>query len=174
MDPFVGEIRLFAGNYAPRDWAFCEGQLLAISQNTALFSILGTTYGGDGKTTFALPDLRGRTSMHQGQGTGLTPRVLGAAGGETTVTLNQAEIPSHNHSANSNSTSNQQDTIGAVWASVPSGKGSQPAYTDLSPNTTMNPQALQPTGGNVGHNNMQPYVGLNFIIALYGIYPAHS
>ncbi|WLR52039.1 tail fiber protein [Bacillus tianshenii] len=170
MDQFIGEIRPFAGNFAPRDWAFCNGQLMSISQNTALFSIIGTAYGGDGITNFALPDLRGRAPMHSGTGSGLTPRVIGEEGGTTTVTLIESEMPNHNHLPNCKSVASDATPINNIWASVPSGKGSKPIYT-ASANTTMNPQALQPSGGNQSHNNMQPYLGLNFIIALDGDYP---
>lgn len=173
MDSYIGEIRIFGGNFAPRDWAFCNGQLLPISQNTALFSILGTTYGGDGISNFALPDLRGRAPIHQGNGPGLTPRSLGEVGGASSVTLIESEMPNHNHAPRSQSTANKTSPIGNVWANT-DGRGSPFVYSDSQPNTQMNPQAIQPTGGSQAHNNMQPYLGLNFIISLTGTYPPHS
>jgi len=169
MDQFVGEIRLFAGNFAPKDWAFCNGQLLPISQNTALFSILGTMYGGDGKTTFALPNLQGTAPMGQGQGPGLTNRVQGSKVGTSTVTLLTNQIPAHTHTPNaSTAIANLPDPTNNVWGSeLPSG---QKPYAATA-NTPMNPLALSVTGGTQPHNNTQPYLALNFIIALYGIFP---
>lgn len=170
MDPFIGEIRIFAGDYAPYGWALCNGQIMQIVQNTALFSLLGVTYGGDGKTTFALPDLRDRAPMHWGNGPGLTPRRQGQPGGSTTVTLTQTQMPAHTHVPQCNSGAGAQSTApGNVWGAAARGKNS--AYTDAPPDTQMNLQALQPTGGAQAHNNMQPYLGLTFIIATQGIFP---
>lgn len=173
-DQFIGEIRIFAGNFAPKGWAFCDGSLIPISRNTALFSLLGVTYGGDGKTNFALPDLRGRAPMHQGTGPGLTQRILGDAGGASSATLSSTQMPVHTHQAGCVTTqSNQTDPSNAVWAAnIAGGKGGGNA-TGYQPvaNATMNPGALAPSGGGQPHNNMQPYVGINFIIALQGVFP---
>lgn len=171
MEPFIGEIRLFAGNFPPKDWALCDGQLLSIAQYTALFSILRTNYGGDGKSTFGLPNLQGRVAIHQGQGPGLTARTLGERGGEAEVTLNEPQLPSHTHAAHCASSTSQASPEGAVWANS-TGRGVRP-YAP-TPNSTMNPAALRPVGGGAPHNNLQPYVGLNYIIALNGVYPNRS
>lgn len=169
MDPFVAEVRIFAGNFAPKGWATCDGQLLPISQNTALFSLLGTTYGGDGKSNFALPDMRGRAAMQPGQGPGLSDRYLGESAGEETVTLIVSEIPAHNHtimSINDSGDTNQPAGNGfarSTGASVYSPSGPQQA--------SLSPTALSPTGGSQPHNNMQPYLVLNYIIAMQGVFP---
>jgi microcystin-dependent protein len=174
MDPFIGEIRLFAGNFAPKDWALCNGQLMAITQNSALFALLGTTYGGDGKTTFALPDLRGRVPINFGTGAGLTPRTLGEVAGSPYVTLLENQIPAHTHQPMAVAVQGaSQNPSGNIWAeAVPSGRGGQqaPLYAP-TPNATMSPMAVAQAGGSQPHNNMQPYVGLNYIIALTGIFP---
>lgn len=170
-DPFVAEIRVFPFNFAPKGWAFCNGQLLPLSQNTALFSLLGTTYGGDGKSTFALPDLEGSVPMHPGQGPGLQLYDLGQTGGSETVTLLQSEMPAHNHSlmsanddpAESNDPTNNvlaRSTLFAYSAAV----------TPLVQMAV--PQALAPAGGGLPHNNMMPYLTLSFCIALQGVFPA--
>ncbi|MBW7476070.1 tail fiber protein [Paenibacillus oenotherae] len=171
MDPYVGEIRIFAGSYAPRGWAFCNGQLVAIRQNTALFSILGVQYGGDGKTTFALPNLQGKAPMNQGNGPGLTPRSVGEDVGSSTVTLLTTELPNHIHTATcpSNVAADQMTPQGAVWANTGGRKGDK-VYSDLI-NTPMNPMAILPQGGSQPHNNMQPYLAINYIIALEGVFP---
>lgn len=172
-DPFIGQITLFAGNFAPRGWAFCDGQLLPISQNTALFSILGTTYGGDGRTTFALPDLRGRVPLHPGQGPGLSNRQLGEAGGTENVTLLVNQMPNHTHAAQADAgTATQQNPTNHVLASEAAGVTA--TYSSNPPNTTMNPQAIGATGGSQPHNNMPPFLGVNFIIALQGIFPSRN
>ncbi|MCR2806631.1 phage tail protein [Paenibacillus soyae] len=171
MEPFVGEIRAFAGNFAPKGWALCNGQLLPIMQNTALFSLLGVTYGGDGRTTFALPNLMGRAPMQQGQGAGLTLRQQGAPGGTPSVTLLTSEIPMHTHvpaNATSGTTGSPEN---AVWAGVVQGRSTTPVYSP-TPNAAMNPAAVSPAGGSQPHNNMQPYLGVNFIIALQGVFPS--
>ena len=169
-EPFIGEIRLFAGNYAPKGWAFCDGQLLPIAQNTALFSLLGVTYGGDGKNVFALPDLRDRAPMHAGAGPGLTTRHLGEIGGSDTVALTVGQIPAHTHQASGyNGGPNAADPSNAVWAG--GGRAAPPAYAPPPPDTTLNPTALGQVGSGVAHNNRQPGLGLSFIIALQGIYP---
>ncbi|CAH1218566.1 hypothetical protein PAECIP111893_04446 [Paenibacillus plantiphilus] len=168
-DPYVGEIRVFAGNFAPRDWALCDGSLVSIQQNSVLFSILGTTYGGDGKTTFALPNFMGAAPIHQGSGAGLTPRTLGESGGSQAVTLITTELPYHTHSVNAQTTPTQADPAGAIWASSTANRGQ--AIYSATPNVAMSPLALNLTGGSQPHNNMQPFVAMNFIIALQGVYP---
>jgi len=169
MDPFVAEIRIFPFNFPPRGWAWCNGQLLPLSQNTALFSLLGTTYGGDGKSVFALPGIQGSAPMFWGQGPGLSNRSLGEQSGSQTVTLLQSEIPVHLHSMMaSNADSNSQSPVANLLAGGVGGismYGAPPAQVQLSPN------ALTPAGGSLPHNNMQPYLTLNFNIALQGVYP---
>ncbi len=176
MDPFIGEIRMFGGNFAPRGWAFCNGQLLSIAQNTALFSLLGTTYGGDGVTTFALPDLRGRTPIHFGQGPGLTPRTLGERSGSETVTLTANEMPAHNHAmVASTGIINTPSPENAFLGQIGEGRDAPPAFVGAtSALTTMNPQSINPSGGSQPHNNMQPYLAVNYIISLEGIYPSRN
>ena len=169
-DPFVAEIRIFPFNFAPKGWAWCDGQLLPLSQNTALFSLLGTTYGGNGKSNFALPDLQGRAPMHPGQGPGLSLHDLGETGGSETVTLLESEIPAHNHGIGVSP--DIADLRTPTAARVPA--RSQPgfAYTEqLAPLTTMAPEALAPAGGDQPHNNMQPYLTFYFCIALQGVFP---
>ncbi|EFM10882.1 Tail Collar domain protein [Paenibacillus curdlanolyticus YK9] len=168
-DPFLGEIRQFAGNFAPNNWALCNGQLLPISRYTALFSLLGTMYGGDGKTTFALPNLMGSAPMHYGQGPGLSLRSQGEQAGEANVTLLQTEIPAHTHTAKGGQSATTAQPDNAGWGT--SGRTGTQLYTDTAPNTTMHPLALQATGGTQPHNNMQPYITVNYIIALQGIFP---
>jgi microcystin-dependent protein len=170
MDAYLGEIRMFAGNFAPKDWAFCNGALLPISQNTALFSILGTTYGGDGGTNFALPDLQGRAPMHQGQGPGLSGRILGEVGGTSVVTLQVSEMPAHNHVPNCQSiNTGVADPTNAIWTAT-TGRFKSPAYS-TTPNQAMSTQAIGVAGSSIPHKNMQPYQGMNFIIALQGVFP---
>jgi microcystin-dependent protein len=172
-DPFVAEIRVFPFNFAPKGWAFCDGQLLPLSQNTALFSLLGTTYGGDGKSNFALPDLQGSAAMHEGQGQGLSLRDLGEMGGTDTVTLLESEIPLHNHVLQA---ADPQDGSGNLQVGAPqrilAKSGSGQAYGAAANLVLMAPEALTPTGGSQPHNNMQPYLTLNYCIALQGIFPA--
>lgn len=173
-EPFVAEIRIFAGNFAPRGWAFCDGQLLPISENTALFSLIGTTYGGDGRTTTALPNLQGRAPMHPGRGPGLTARRLGEKVGVETVTLTEAQIPSHSHTARASTSTAAPG--GPTNTSSLAQTGGGDAYQS---NTTANlvdlaSQTLATTGGSQPHDNVQPYLTLNFIIALVGLYPSRS
>lgn len=171
-DPFVAEIRIFPFNFAPRGWAWCDGQLMPLSQNTALFSLLGTTYGGDGRSNFALPDLQGRAPMQPGQGPGLSLHDLGESGGSETVTLLESEIPAHSHSMNGQgSNANLNDPSGAVLARAFGGGNlyKQSAGANLTP---LSDQSIAPAGGDQPHNNMQPYLGMNYIIALEGIYPS--
>ena len=171
MDPFVAEIRIFPFNFAPRGWAFCSGQLLPISQNTALFSLLGTYYGGNGKSNFALPDLQGRTPMHPGQGPGLSLHDLGETGGDETVSLLESEIPIHYHTlmaANLNS----QSTVPTANSL---GRGNPvKVYSSGSPYVAMGSNSIAPAGGNQPHNNMMPYLTMNFCIALQGVFPPRS
>ena len=174
-NPFLAEIRIFTGGFAPKGWAQCDGQLMPISQNTALFSLLGTTYGGNGTSNFALPNLQGCAPMQAGQGPGLTLRDLGETAGEQTVTLLQTEMPAHTHTVQCLSAGNAtQSPANAIWAG--GGRGAPPMYTPSVPanNVQMNPFALSIAGGSLPHNNMQPFLGLMFIIALQGVFPARS
>jgi microcystin-dependent protein len=170
-DPFVAEIRIFPFSFAPKGWAFCNGQLLPISQNTALFSLLGTTYGGDGKSTFALPDMQGNAPMHPGQGPGLSLHDLGEMGGSETVTLLQSEIPAHTHALQfSNNDSGVQTPAGQLLA----GGVGVGQYAVPGPLVQMNPNVVAPIGGDQPHNNMMPYLTLNFNIALQGVFPPRT
>lgn len=171
-EPFIAEIRIFAGNFAPRSWAFCNGQLLPVSQNTALFSLIGTTYGGDGRTTTALPNLQGRAPMHPGRGPGLTSRRLGQRGGAEHVTLSEAQMPNHKHTADGSSNGANERNPGNHLVATAGGRGSG-FYTNSSSNL-VNMREVQNTGGSQQHNNMQPYLAMNFIIALQGLYPSRS
>lgn len=170
-DPFVAEIRIFPFNFAPKGWAWCDGQLLPLSQNTALFSLLGTTYGGDGKSNFALPDLQGRAPMHPGQGPGLSLHDLGETGGSETVTLLESEIPSHGHTL---SGSNEDGTQGTLTAGVAlaTSVGGQLYQTNTAALAAMAPASLPPAGGDQPHNNLMPYLTFYFNIALQGVFPA--
>lgn len=173
--PFIAEIRLFGGNFAPRGWAFCQGQILSISQNTALFALIGTIYGGNGTTNFALPNLQNRIVIGSGNGPGLTPRQLGEFGGVATVTLLASQMPQHMHSAMaSTAAGTQTDPTGAVWAASVGGRTPPPLYATTAPNTPMSPAAIGVTGGGQPHNNLQPVLGLNYIIALQGIFPSRN
>jgi microcystin-dependent protein len=169
-DPFVAEIRIFAFDFAPKGWAFCDGQIMPLSQNTALFSLLGTTYGGDGKSNFALPDLQGSVAMHPDQGPGLSLHDLGETGGSDTVTLLQSEMPAHTHQLRGNSAVGDDPAPGANSFARPS--STQVYQTTTNTNlVAMAPEALPPAGGSLPHNNMQPYLTLNFNIALQGVFP---
>lgn len=173
MDPFVAEIRIFAFNFAPKGWAFCDGQILPLSQNTALFSLLGTTYGGDGKSNFALPNMQGNVPMHPGQGPGLSLHDLGETGGSDTVSLLESEIPSHSHSMSAYSAlgdrlipvGNALSRVTGATTYIP------PAGAAL---VNMSDNSLTPAGGDQPHNNLQPYLTLNFCIALQGVYPPRT
>tara|TARA_R110002072_G_scaffold302710_2_gene487692 strand:+ start:226474 stop:226992 length:519 start_codon:yes stop_codon:yes gene_type:complete len=170
-DPFLGQVIMFGGNFAPRGWAFCDGQLLSIAQNTALFSILGTTYGGDGRTTFGLPDLRGRIPMGEGNGPGLTPRALGAKTGKETNILNVTQLPSHNHTAS------VQVNTDAAATTDPNGHFLAPAEayaTDGTANASLGGVTCGNTGGNQPVDNIQPVQVINYIIALQGTFPSRS
>ncbi len=174
-EPFIAEIRIFAGNFAPRGWAFCNGQLLPVAQNTALFSLIGTTFGGDGRSTTALPDLQGRIPMHPGRGPGLTARRLGQRGGVETVTLTEAQMPNHTHNIEAaQDPFSDNDPAGKVL-----GKSSSPfagqIYQQDSTTNLVNMQAsVGNAGGSLAHNNLAPFLVLNFIIALVGLYPSRS
>jgi microcystin-dependent protein len=170
-DPFIGQIVLFAGNFAPRGWAFCDGQLLDISTHQSLFAIVGTTYGGDGRTTFALPDLRGRVPLHPGAGPGLTKRRAGEYGGQESVTLTVDELPSHGHTAvGSHQEGDVPGPAEAVWARSNHGD----RQYSFAPEVRLHPEAIQPEGGGQAHDNMPPYLGIRFIIALEGIFPSRA
>jgi microcystin-dependent protein len=172
-EPYIGQIIMFGGNFAPRSWAFCDGQLLPISQNTALFSILGTTYGGDGRTSFGLPDLRGRVAIHAGNGPGLSPRRLGDKGGQETVTLTEAQLPSHTHQFTPRAQSEDGETDEPQGNFLAKAGGGETIYAG-SANADMGGGPTGSTGGSQAHNNMQPYNAVNFIICLFGIYPSRS
>jgi len=171
-DPFVAEIRIFPFNFAPKGWAFCNGQLLPISQNTALFSLLGTTYGGDGKSNFALPNLQGAAPMHPGQGPGLSLHDLGESGGSDTVTLLESESPAHSHAFGA-------DTVDPADTNVPSpnasfAQSSGGTLYQTAAGAQLAPQAISAVGGGQPHNNLAPYLTLNFNIALQGIFPPRT
>ena len=172
-DPFVAEIRIYPFNFPPKGWAFCDGQILPLSQNTALFSLLGTTYGGDGKSNFALPNMQGNAPMHPGQGPGLSLHDLGETGGSDTVTLLESEIPAHPHAlravADPGDVSLPQQ--GAVLAATTGATGYVAPTPALAP---MSGHALTSAGGDQPHNNLQPYLTLNFCIALQGVYPPRT
>ena len=176
-DPFIAEVRIFAGNFAPRGWAFCDGQLLPISQNTALFSLIGTTYGGDGRSTTALPNLQGRAPMHPGRGPGLTARRLGEKGGFETVTLTEAETPQHTHQLRSTDAATDEEGQKApAGAATGEMQGSQQIYADYveANRSAMAGEGLFSQGGSQSHQNMQPFLTLNFILSLQGSYPSRS
>jgi microcystin-dependent protein len=170
-NPFVGEIRMFAGNFAPRGYAFCNGQLLPISQNTALFSLLGTFYGGNGVTNFALPNLQDRFPMHWGQGPGLTSRSLGETSGAATITLLESQIPAHTHvpQASTSAATSNTPTAASVLATP-----TAPAYGPAQDLLPLANEALSPAGGGQPHENRQPFLALSFVIALQGIYPSRN
>ncbi len=171
-NPFVAEIRTFPFNFAPKGWAFCDGQLLPISQNTALFSLLGTTYGGDGKATFALPDLQGMCALSQGQGSGLSDYFLGQSSGVETVTLLVSEIPVHSHNLQADAQPATTDLPSATTAMARSAGGSGYKATPFAPTVNMAFQGLPPAGGGLPHNNMMPYLTINYCIAMQGVFPA--
>ena len=173
-DQYLGEIRMVGFNFAPLGWALCNGQLLSIAQNTALFSLLGTTYGGDGKSTFGLPNLQASAPMGFGNGSGLSPRSLGETGGEFAVTLLQNQLASHNHGVACDTGGGSQNTpAGNVWASD-GGRGAPPLYAAAATNVAMNAADVQMAGGNQPHNNMPPYLSVYFVIAMQGIYPTRN
>lgn len=169
MDPILGTIIIFAGNFEPRGWAFCNGQTLSISQNSALFSLLGTMYGGDGVTTFQLPDLRGRVPMHSGNGNGLTPRVQGEVLGSETVSLTAAQMPQHSHDLNVVNVPGDNDRPAGDFLAR-----SQSFSATATPIVTLNPLTLSVAGGNQPHANIQPSLCLQYIIALEGVFPSRN
>lgn len=171
-EPFIAEIRIFAGNFAPRSWAFCNGQLLPVSQNTALFSLIGTTYGGDGRSTTALPNLKGRAPMHPGRGPGLTSRRLGQRGGSEMVSLSEAQMPNHTHSFGASS--ERADLFGPENRRFARSSGGTAYRASTSNMVNMNDRALESSGGSQPHNNIQPMLTMNFIIALQGLYPSRG
>jgi microcystin-dependent protein len=173
-EAFLGEIRIFAGNFAPNGWALCEGQLLPIAQNTALFSLLGTMYGGDGKTNFALPDLRGRVVMAFGQGPGLSPYQQGQVGGAESEKLTAAQMPAHSHSVGATETATTNDPKGAVPAKYVSPAAGAHVYGAHSDGTAMNASMIGASGGGQPVSVMQPYLVINYIIAMQGIYPSRN
>lgn len=175
--PYLGEIRVFAGNFAPRSYAFCAGQLLSIAQNDALYALLGTTYGGDGVTTFGLPDLRGRTPLGQGQGPGLTNRVLGEKAGTETVTLSTAQMPAHQHSVIAANTTATTSLPAGAFLGVAGNEGLMYIDTTAAPaevNATLPADTLTNSGGSQPHDNLMPFLTLNYIIALAGIFPSQN
>lgn len=174
-DPFVAEIRIFPFNFAPRGWAFCNGQLLPISQNTALFSLLGTTYGGNGQSTFGLPDLQGRAAMFNGQGPGLSLRDLGEQSGSDSVSLLITEMPAHTHTVNAKAAGGTANPTNLVWGTSNAAKVAANFYAPAAAApVNMNPVALALSGGNQPHNNLMPYLTLNFNIAMQGVYPPRT
>ena len=172
-EPFVGEIRMFAGNFAPRGWTFCDGQLLAVSQNNALFSLFGTIYGGDGRTTFGLPDLRGRIPIHAGSGPGLSPRPLGADSGTEKETLTVNELTLHSHTPVKGSSDNATDANPA-GNYLASSTVLSPYFISTTPDEDFAATAVTSVGGDQSHNNLMPTLCVNFIVALFGIYPSRS
>jgi microcystin-dependent protein len=175
--PYVGEIRCFGFNFAPRDWAFCNGQIMAIAQNPTLFSILGTTYGGDGVTTYGLPNLQGQIPMHWGHGTGGLNTVIGQVQGQTTVALTVSQMPAHNHPISSADPGNLANRFPGPsnTAYLSAIKGSQ-GYQNppVTPNASFSLSAISTAGGSLPHDNMQPYLALNFCIALFGNFPSRN
>jgi microcystin-dependent protein len=171
MEPYLGEIRMFGGNFAPMDWALCDGQLLNITQYEALFTLVGTTYGGDGQITFALPDLRGRLPLHAGRGPGLSSRVLGAIGGTETVTLTAAQLPAHTHPVRAAAaTATSVNPGGGASAGGPNG----PYYSGSANTVAMHGAAVSAVGSNQPHDNVAPFTAVTYIIALAGIYPSQA
>ncbi len=174
-DPYIGEIRIFAGTYAPLHWAFCDGQLLAISQNDALFSLIGTNYGGDGRSSFGLPEMRGRAPVHFGNGPGLTPRPIGQRYGAEEVTLTTAQIPSHSHGFRASTGGvSAQDPTNMVLGTVATDDDIYYEGSDTQNIGAMNADSVMDTGGSQSHYNMMPYLCMNFIMSLAGIYPQRS
>lgn len=168
-EPFIGQIQFFPYNFTPRNWSFCNGQLLPISQHTALFSLIGTIYGGDGRTTVALPNMQGRSPVHAGRGPGLTSRRMGERGGTEQVTLTSLQIPAHNHSLRATNNRGNQTNPGAHTLAK---DGRDKTYSNTAPNTLMHSSAITSTGGGQAHNNMPPFLAVNCNIALQGTYPS--
>jgi microcystin-dependent protein len=174
-DPFLAEIRIVASNFAPSGWAFCNGQLMSIQQNAALFSLLGTNYGGNGTTTFGLPNLQGTAPLHPGQGIGLSARSLGVSGGEASVTMDVSHVPSHTHFANiAQSTGTNSSPANAAWGNTAGRRSGQAYNSDISELHAMSNSAIDYVGSGSAHNNMQPFLAVNFIIAIQGFFPSSS
>lgn len=173
--PYIGEIRMFGGNFAPAGWALCQGQLLAISENDALFTLIGTTYGGDGQETFALPDLQGRFPIHMGQGPGLANNyIIGETGGAETVTLNVNQIPVHNHPVLAATSGSTGSPANALMATATSSATGLRVYSANAVSTNLHPNSVTSAGGSQPHENMQPFLCVNFIISLFGIFPSQT
>ena len=169
-DPFVGEIRMFAGNFAPRSWALCDGQLLAVSQNDTLFSLFGTIYGGDGRTTFGLPDLRGRVPIHMGAGPGLTPRSIGSRSGSETATVSSNQLPAHTHSWAASADPAEDGSPAGNTTATPSGSNLYGSGTPIP----MSTQGTTAVGGGQSHTNLMPTQCVHFIVSLFGVYPSRN
>ncbi len=168
--PYVGEIRIFAGNFAPLGWMLCQGQLLPIAENTTLFQLIGTTYGGDGQSTFALPDLQGRVPVHMGTGPGLSSHTIGEQGGAEAVTLTTNQIPAHTHPGQASSAAaTASGPAGNVWAT-----GTTTPFSDQAADSHVQAAAIQTVGGSQPHDNMVPFLAVNFIISLFGIFPSQN
>ncbi|MBZ0223840.1 MAG: phage tail protein [Dokdonella sp.] len=168
MDPFIGQISIGGWNFAPQGWAFCNGQLLSIAQNTALFSLLGTQFGGNGQTNFALPNLQGRTPIGQGQGPGLSPRTMGDTVGSASVTLTSSQMPAHGHAMTAQTSMGDRANANGAWLAA----SEDPLYSTAAPTATTSALALAAAGGTQPHENRQPYLAVTFVIALQGIYPS--
>jgi microcystin-dependent protein len=169
--PYVGEIRMFGGNFAPAGWMFCNGQLVPISENETLFQLIGTTYGGDGQETFQLPNLQSRIPIHQGQGPGLSSYIIGEAAGVESVTLTTQQIPNHNHAAVGAAVTGDQTSLNNA---LPANSVTITPYLNTSPDAPFNAAAIGPTGGSQPHENLQPYLCINFIISLFGVFPSQT
>jgi microcystin-dependent protein len=172
--PYVGEIRMFAGNFAPNGWMFCDGTPLAISENDVLFQLIGTTYGGDGEETFNLPNLQSRIPIHMGTGPDGTTYQIGEMAGVEEVTLSTQQIPNHTHSANATATAQSLSPANAVFADITSSQAGVNAYLATDPDSTLNAATIAPAGGSQPHENEQPYLCINFIISLFGIFPSQT
>lgn len=170
-DPYVGEIRMFGGNFAPAGWAFCDGQILPISENETLFQLIGTTYGGDGESTFALPNLQSRVPIHMGQGGGLSNRIIGEAGGAESVTLTTQQIPIHGHAAIGAAVTADQTSLSGA---LPANSVTLTPYLNTAPDAPFGAGAIGPSGGSQPHTNLQPYLCINFIISLFGLFPTQT
>lgn len=173
-ESYIGEIRIFAGTFAPSGWLYCDGSLQAISDYDTLFNLIGTTYGGDGQSNFALPDLRGRVPIHMGNGAGLSSYPLGASGGVENVTLSTNQIAAHSHPVTATGTSPSTTPQSALFATVTGGTGSFEVYSPSAPNTPLNAASVTPAGGSQPHSNIQPSIGLAYIISMFGIYPSQN
>lgn len=172
-DPYIGEIRMFGGSFAPAGWVFCDGQLMPISENDALFNLIGTTYGGDGQETFAIPNLQSRVPLHSGTGGGITYQ-LGETGGVESVTLTVQQIPAHNHAMTVTATNQQLTPQGGVLATATSSQAGVTAYQAAAPGVALSPNSISPTGGSQPHDNFQPTLCISYIMSLFGIFPQQT